>query len=54
MGVYNFWVLRQLAHHNDAGSLALQLGHTDTKIIFKHYRAVVRALEAEEYWGVCR
>jgi hypothetical protein len=30
--------------------LALQMGHTDTKIIFKHYRAIVSASEAAKYW----
>lgn len=41
-----------LAHHSDAGSLALQLGYTDTKLIFSHYGAIVNAGEAEKYWGI--
>jgi len=41
-----------LAHFNDAAKLALQLGHTHTRIIFQHYRQVVKAAEAERYWRI--
>ena len=39
-----------LAMHEDAAALALQLGHTTTELIFRHYRRVVSKREAEAYW----
>lgn len=42
----------RLAKDNNAGELALQMGHTDTKIIFKHYRKLVTPAEAEAFWSV--
>ena len=41
-----------LAHFKDAGNLALQLGHTHTRMIFQHYRQVVKPAEAERYWQI--
>jgi len=41
-----------LAHVKDASKLALQLGHTHTRIIFQHYRQVVKPAEAERYWQI--
>ena len=42
-----------ILHHKDAGALALELGHTDTKIIFKHYRnAHASAEEAATFWSI--
>ena len=41
-----------LAHHKNAGDLALQMGHTDTKLIFQSYRELVTAKEAATYWAI--
>jgi integrase len=41
-----------LAHFNDAAKLALQLGHTHTRMIFQHYRQVVKPAEAKRYWQI--
>ncbi len=40
-----------LAHFNDAGQLALESGHTDTRVIFQHYRQLVKPKEAEKFWA---
>ena len=39
-----------LAHFKDAAALALEMGHTDTKMIFEHYRALVAPKESVGYW----
>lgn len=39
-----------IAHFKDAKSLALDMGHTTTKVIFGHYRNLVKPREAERYW----
>jgi integrase len=41
-----------LAKFKDANALALQLGHTTTKMLFKHYREVVSPQEAQKYWMI--
>ena len=41
-----------LAHFHDAAALALQMGHTGTNLIFRHYREVVKPKDAVEYWKV--
>lgn len=41
-----------LAHHQDAGALALILGHQDARIIFKHYREVVTKEDAAAFWRI--
>ena len=41
-----------LAKFEDAGGLALQLGHTTTKLIFEAYRELVRPEESEVYWSI--
>lgn len=41
-----------IAHFNDAGALALEMGHTNTAMIFQHYREVVRPKEAARYWQI--
>lgn len=41
-----------LAKFQDAAALALELGHTDTSIIFAHYRELVRPAAAETYWNI--
>src|SRR5262249_54285770 len=39
-----------LAQFNNAGSLALELGHTSSHLVFQHYRQLVKPKEAERYW----
>jgi integrase len=41
-----------LAHFNDAAKLALQLGHTHTRMIFQHYRQLVKKAAAQQYWDI--
>jgi integrase len=41
-----------LAHFKDAAALALEMGHTDSGMIFNHYRQLVRPKEAERYWNI--
>ena len=41
-----------LAHFKDAAALALEMGHTTTELIFKHYRQVVRAGVAADFWRI--
>ena len=36
----------------DAKGLALDMGHTDSGMLFNHYRALVRPKEAERYWNI--
>lgn len=39
-----------LAHFKDAKALALEMGHTDSGMLFNHYRALVKPKDAERYW----
>jgi integrase len=41
-----------LAHFKDAAALALEMGHTDSGMIFAHYRQLVRPNEAARYWSI--
>jgi integrase len=41
-----------LAHFNDAAALALELGHTNSSLVFQHYRQLVKPKEAERYWKI--
>jgi hypothetical protein len=41
-----------LAHFTDVASLALEMGHTDSGMIFEHYRELVRPKEGERYWNI--
>jgi integrase len=36
----------------DAKALALEMGHTDSGMLFNHYRALVKPSEAERYWNI--
>ena len=36
----------------DAARLALEMDHTDTSMIFGHYRELVRADQAAKYWPI--
>ena len=41
-----------LAHFKDAAALALEMGHTDSGMIFAHYRQLVRPKDAARYWSL--
>jgi integrase len=41
-----------LARFNDAAALALELGHTNSNLVFQHYRQLVRPKQAERYWQI--
>ena len=41
-----------LAHHEDAGSTAMSLGHPNPALLFNTYRALVSSRDAEIYWGI--
>ncbi len=41
-----------LAHFKDAAALALEMGHTDSGMIFQHYRQLVRPSDAERFWAI--
>jgi integrase len=41
-----------LAHFKDAKALALEMGHTDSAVLFNHYRALVKPKDAARYWSI--
>jgi integrase len=41
-----------LAHYQDAAKTALQLGHTESRTLFAHYRELVRRGEAAQFWAI--
>jgi integrase len=41
-----------LARFNDAAALALELGHTNSNLVFQHYRQLVKPKQAERYWKI--
>jgi integrase len=41
-----------VAHFKDAKALALEMGHSDSGMLFNHYRALVKPKEAERYWNL--
>ena len=41
-----------LAHFKNSDELALELGHTNTALIFQHYRELVQPKEAAQFWGL--
>lgn len=41
-----------LARFNDAAALALEMGHTNTAMIFQHYREVVKPKDAVQFWKI--
>lgn len=41
-----------LAEHEDAGKTSLELGHANQRIIFEHYRALVKPKDAHTYWSI--
>jgi integrase len=51
-GLRHSFASYHLAHFKNAGELALEMGHTNSQMVFKHYREVVRPKEAERYWQI--
>ena len=41
-----------LAHHHDAAKTALELGHTESATLFRHYRELVRPEDARAFWTI--
>ena len=41
-----------LAFHQSADKTALEMGHRDTQMLFKHYRELVTKEEAQAYWKI--
>jgi integrase len=41
-----------LAHFRNANETALELGHHDTTLVFRHYRELVTPGEAERFWRI--
>lgn len=41
-----------LAAFKNAPALAVEMGHSNTKMIFEHYRALVTQAKGEEYWEI--
>ena len=41
-----------LAHFKNSDELALELGHTNTALIFQHYRELVQPKEAAKFWAL--
>jgi integrase len=41
-----------LAEHQDAAKTSLELGHANQRIIFEHYRALVKPKDAHTYWSI--
>ena len=41
-----------LARFSNAALLALELGHTNSNLVFQHYRQLVKPKQAERYWKI--
>ncbi len=41
-----------LAHFKNSAALALEMGHTNSDMIFRHYRELVKPREAERFWSI--
>ncbi|MDB4808267.1 hypothetical protein OAH51_02300, partial [Verrucomicrobia bacterium] len=51
-GLRHSYASYHLAHFKNINELATQMGHTDTKLIFRHYRSVVTKDEAAKFWKI--
>jgi integrase len=40
------------ARFKDVGALAADLGHTNSHLVFQHYRELVKPSEAKRYWNI--
>jgi integrase len=51
-GLRHSFASYHMAHFRNAGDTALELGHTNSAITFKHYRELVTPGEAERFWRI--
>jgi integrase len=51
-GLRHSFASYHLAKYQDAAKLALDMGHSTTKMIFSNYREIVTPEEAERYWQI--
>jgi len=51
-GLRHSYASYHLAHFKNINELATQMGHTNTKLIFRHYRSVVTKDEAAKFWKI--
>lgn len=41
-----------LARFENAAKLAIELGHTDQELLFRHYRELVTPQDGKRYWNI--
>jgi integrase len=51
-GLRHSFASHHIAKHQDAAKLALDLGHTNSKLIFSNYREIVTPEEGERYFAI--
>jgi integrase len=51
-GLRHSFASYHLAHFQDAARLALELGHVDQGLLFRHYRELVTPEQAAKYWSI--
>ena len=51
-GLRHSFASYHLAHFHDAARLALELGHTNQELLFRHYRELVTPDQAAKYWNI--
>ncbi len=51
-GLRHSFASYHLANFNDAAALALEMGHTSSNLVFKHYREIVKPKDAARYWNI--
>lgn len=51
-GLRHSYASYHLARFQNAAVLALELGHTNSRVIFQHYRELVKPKEAAKYWKI--
>jgi integrase len=51
-GLRHSFASYHLAHFQDAARLALELGHTNAHLVFRHYRELVKPQDAKRWWNI--
>jgi integrase len=51
-GLRHSFASYHLAHFRDAARLAIELGHADQELLFRHYRELVKPEVAAKYWAI--
>ena len=51
-GLRHSYASHYLSHFGDAGRLAHEMGHTNTQMIYQHYRSLVAPASAAAYWQI--